>query len=101
MLIKRKLLDNEYFVMPDFFKAVPAQIRKMTKLLFLCFSKVLKEIPVGDLQPDETVDAMHESSLLRNLDHPGIVKFHDSFVDSGFFCIVTEFCEVRVRGCLC
>lgn len=57
-------------------------------------SKVLKELPVGDLQPDETIDAMHEANLLRNLDHPGIVKFYDSFVDGEFFCIVTEFAEV-------
>ena len=56
--------------------------------------KVLKEISVGDLQPDETVDAMHEANLLRNLDHPGIVKFSDSFCDGEFFCIVTEYCEV-------
>ena len=52
---------------------------------------------MGDLQPDETVDAVHESSLLRNLDHPGIVKFQDSFIDENFFCIVTEFCEVTFR----
>ena len=59
--------------------------------------KVLKEISVGDLQPDETVDAMHEANLLRNLDHPGIVKFHDSFIDQENFCIITEYCEVRIR----
>ena len=55
---------------------------------------MLKEISVGDLQPDETVDAMHEANLLKNLDHPGIVKFFDSFMDGEFFCIVTEYCEV-------
>ncbi|GFN79182.1 serine/threonine-protein kinase nek11 [Plakobranchus ocellatus] len=55
--------------------------------------KVLKEISVGDLQPDETVDAMHEARLLSKLNHPGIVKFHDSFIDGEFFCIVTEYCE--------
>ena len=49
---------------------------------------------MGDLQPDETVDAMHEANLLRNLDHPGIVKFHDSFIDQENFCIITEYCEV-------
>ena len=59
-------------------------------------SKVLKEISVGDLQPDETVDAMHEAKLLSKLDHPGIVQFHDSFIDGEYFCIVTEFCEVRI-----
>ena len=55
--------------------------------------KVMKEIHVGDLQPDETVDAMHEANLLRHLDHPGIVKFHDSFIENENFCIVTEYCE--------
>ena len=64
----------------------------------ICFSKVLKEIPVGELEPDETVDAMHEANLLRNLHHPGIVKFHDSFIDGEFFCLITEYCEVR---CMC
>ena len=63
-------------------------------VVFVVFRKVLKEIPVGDLQPDETVDAMHEASLLRNLDHPGIIRFHDSFIDGEFFCIVTEYAEV-------
>ncbi|KAI0212520.1 Serine/threonine-protein kinase Nek11 [Lamellibrachia satsuma] len=55
--------------------------------------KVLKEIAVGDLQPDETVDAVHEARLLSKLDHPGIVKFHDSFLEGDFFCIITEYCE--------
>lgn len=55
--------------------------------------KVLKEIFVGELQPDETVDAMREARLLSNLNHPNIVKFLDSFVDGEFFCIVTEYCE--------
>ena len=60
----------------------------------ISYRKVIKEISVGDLQPDETVDAMHEANLLRNLDHPNIVKFHDSFIDGDYFCLVTEFCEV-------
>lgn len=55
---------------------------------------MLKQIPCGDLAPDETVDAMHEAKLLSKLNNTGIVKFHDSFVDGEFFCIVTEFCEV-------
>ena len=50
---------------------------------------------MGDLQPDETVDAMHEAKLLSKLDHPGIVQFHDSFIDGEYFCIVTEYCEVN------
>ena len=61
---------------------------------------MLKQIPCGDLAPDETVDAMHEAKLLSKLDNTGIVKFHDSFVDGEFFCIVTEFCEVRATSML-
>lgn len=51
---------------------------------------------VGNLRPDETVDAAHEAGLLRHLDHPGIVRFYDSFIEAEFFCIVTEFCDVSV-----
>lgn len=65
--------------------------------IFPVHRKVLKEISVGDLQPDETVDAMHEAKLLSKLDHPSIVQFHDSFIDGEFFCIVTEYCEVCTR----
>lgn len=55
--------------------------------------KVLKEIFVGELQPDETVDAMREARMLSDLKNPNIVKFLDSFIDGEFFCIVTEYCE--------
>lgn len=51
---------------------------------------------MGELQPDETVDAVREARVLSKLDHPSIVKFHDSFIDGESFCIVTEFCEVII-----
>ena len=56
--------------------------------------KVLKEVSVGDMQPDDTVESVHEANLLSKLDHPYIVKYHDSFLDGEYFCIVTEYCEV-------
>ncbi|XP_071959604.1 serine/threonine-protein kinase Nek11-like [Antedon mediterranea] len=55
--------------------------------------KVLKEIPCGELAPDETVGAMHEAKLLSRLQHPNIVRYYDSFLDGEFFCIITEYCE--------
>jgi NIMA (never in mitosis gene a)-related kinase len=55
--------------------------------------KVLKELPMRDVEPGETVDAVREARLLSKLDHPNIVKFHDSFADGDCFCIVTEYCE--------
>ncbi|XP_048190424.1 serine/threonine-protein kinase Nek11 [Perognathus longimembris pacificus] len=57
--------------------------------------KVLKEISVGELNPNETVQATLEAQLLSKLDHPAIVKFHASFVEKTNFCIITEYCEGR------
>ena len=37
------------------------------KSSFSLYRKVLKEIYVGELQPDETVDAMREARLLSNV----------------------------------
>lgn len=62
--------------------------------------KVLKEISVGDLKPNETVEANLEAQLLSKLDHPSIVKFYASFVERDSFCIITEYCEVRLLGYL-
>ncbi|KFV87982.1 Serine/threonine-protein kinase Nek11, partial [Struthio camelus australis] len=55
--------------------------------------KVLKEISVGNLKPNETVEANLEAQLLSKLDHPAIVKFYASFVEQDSFCIITEYCE--------
>lgn len=57
-------------------------------------SKVLKEIPVGDLKPDETVKATQEAQLLSQLHYPAILRFYTSFLERDTFCIITEFCEV-------
>ncbi|KAM6160148.1 serine/threonine-protein kinase Nek11 [Erethizon dorsatum] len=57
--------------------------------------KVLKEISVGGLNPNETVQANLEAQLLSKLDHPAIVKFYASFVEQDSFCIITEYCEGR------
>ncbi|XP_023395812.1 serine/threonine-protein kinase Nek11 isoform X3 [Loxodonta africana] len=61
--------------------------------------KVLKEISVGDLNPNETVQANLEAQLLSRLHHPAIVKFHASFVEQDNFCIITEYCEGRDLDC--
>lgn len=58
--------------------------------------KVLKAISVGDLKPNETVEANLEAQLLSKLDHPAIVRFYASFVERDGFCIITEYCEVRL-----
>ncbi|XP_028612672.1 serine/threonine-protein kinase Nek11 [Grammomys surdaster] len=57
--------------------------------------KVLKEISVGELNPNETMQANVEAQLLSRLNHPAIVRFHASFVEQDTFCIITEYCEGR------
>uniref|UniRef100_A0A673AWC8 non-specific serine/threonine protein kinase n=1 Tax=Sphaeramia orbicularis TaxID=375764 RepID=A0A673AWC8_9TELE len=57
--------------------------------------KVLKQIPVGDLRPDETVRATQEAQLLSQLNHPSILSFYQSFLDRDAFCIITEYCQDR------
>uniref|UniRef100_A0A8C2RBI7 Serine/threonine-protein kinase Nek11 n=1 Tax=Capra hircus TaxID=9925 RepID=A0A8C2RBI7_CAPHI len=61
--------------------------------------KVLKEICIGELNPNETVQATLEAQLLSRLNHPAIVKFHANFVEQDKFCIITEYCEVRLCFC--
>ncbi|KPP72061.1 hypothetical protein Z043_108973 [Scleropages formosus] len=63
--------------------------------------KVLKEIPVGDLKPDETVPATVEAQLLAQLRHPAILRFHTSFLERDAFCIITEYCEDLLVGFVC
>lgn len=54
----------------------------------------MKQIFVGMLEPGETVDALREANLLRQMHHPNILSFHDAFMQNQFVCIVTEYCEV-------
>ncbi|XDV40687.1 hypothetical protein PO909_009719, partial [Leuciscus waleckii] len=61
--------------------------------------KVLKEIHVGDLKPNETVYAIQEAQLLSQLNHPAILKFYTSFLERDTFCIITEYCEDKDLDC--
>ncbi|XP_023252272.1 serine/threonine-protein kinase Nek11-like [Seriola lalandi dorsalis] len=60
--------------------------------------KVLKQIPLGDLRPDETVRATQEAQLLSQLHHPAILTFYHSFLERDAFCIITEYCQMRESG---
>jgi serine/threonine protein kinase len=58
--------------------------------------KVLKEISISDMESDESIESVQEAQLLSKLDNPYILKYHESFLDEDFFCIVTEYCEVNL-----
>ncbi|CAL8354533.1 unnamed protein product, partial [Arctogadus glacialis] len=55
--------------------------------------KVLKEIPLGGLRANETVQASLEARLLSRLHHPHILRFFHSFLEGDAFCIITEYCQ--------
>jgi serine/threonine protein kinase len=46
------------------------------------------------MEADESIETIQEANLLSKLDNPYILKYHDSFLDGEYFCIVTEYCEV-------
>ncbi len=69
-------------------------LRKDKNIEILLFSKVLKEVSIGEMDPDESIESVQEANLLSKLDNPYILKYHDSFLDGEYFCIVTEYCEV-------
>ncbi len=56
---------------------------------------MLKEVSIGDMEADDSIESVQEANLLSKLDNPYILKYHDSFLDGEYFCIVTEYCEVR------
>ena len=45
------------------------------------------------MDPEESIESVQEANLLSKLDNPYILKYHDSFLDGEYFCIVTEYCE--------
>ena len=55
----------------------------------------MKKINLKGLQPKERQAAFLEVKLLRELRHPHVVSFHDSFVNraTNHLCLVMTFCE--------
>ncbi|CAK0880366.1 unnamed protein product, partial [Prorocentrum cordatum] len=55
---------------------------------------VCKMVDVSQASPKETHDAVKESRLLAHFKHPYIVRYRESFTDSGWLCILMEdYCE--------
>ena len=57
---------------------------------------VAKKIQLGPLGEKEQENALQEAKLLRNLNHPNIVKYINSFIDCGMLIIIQEYCEGNI-----
>ncbi|XP_051722400.1 serine/threonine-protein kinase Nek11 [Ctenopharyngodon idella] len=95
------LIANRYIIQQRLGKGSfgTVYLVKDTKAVAAERLKVLKEIPVGDLKPNETVHAIQEAQLLSQLNHPAILKFYTSFLERDSFCIITEYCEDKDLDC--
>ncbi|KAA6395201.1 MAG: putative serine/threonine-protein kinase Nek1, partial [Streblomastix strix] len=54
---------------------------------------IMKEINITQLSEKEQQESLNEIALLQKLNHPNIVKMHESFVDAGLLCIIMDYCE--------
>jgi len=70
----------------SFGKAILVETSDRSKL-------VCKMVDVSRASQKETADAIKEGKVLASLSHPYIVRYRESFTDSGWFCILMDFCE--------
>lgn len=54
---------------------------------------ICKMVDISRASKKEMEDAVKEGKLLASLSHPYIVHYRESFSDSGWFCILMDFCE--------
>mmetsp|Transcript_41167 Transcript_41167/g.74380 ORF Transcript_41167/g.74380 Transcript_41167/m.74380 type:complete len:604 (+) Transcript_41167:87-1898(+) len=54
---------------------------------------ISKMVDVSKASSKERQEAQKESVLLSTLKHPYIVRYRESFTDSGWLCILMDFCE--------
>ncbi|KAF4102905.1 hypothetical protein G5714_015788 [Onychostoma macrolepis] len=99
--VQSSLIANRYLIQQRLGKGSfgTVYLVKDTKAVAEERLKVLKEIPVGGLKPNETVHATQEAQLLSQLNHPAILKFYSSFLERDTFCIITEYCEDKDLDC--
>jgi NIMA (never in mitosis gene a)-related kinase len=54
---------------------------------------VIKQVDVSRMKPKERDEAKKEIKLLAGFQHPNIVRYRDSFIETGVLHIVMDFCE--------
>lgn len=54
---------------------------------------VCKMVDISKASAKEQREALAEGQLLGSLKHPYIVRYRDSFTESGWFCLLMDYCE--------
>ena len=55
---------------------------------------VAKKIVLDGMSESDQTECMQNAGLLKNLDHPNIVSYKESFLENRYLIIVMEYCEV-------
>ncbi|CAJ1334300.1 unnamed protein product [Effrenium voratum] len=50
-------------------------------------------VDVSRATPKEQREALQEGQLLASLKHPYVVRYRESFTESGWFCLLMDYCE--------
>ena len=53
----------------------------------------MKQIKIQECNPGDLQSKLMECSLMRNLRHPYICKFKNTFQDQKILCIIFEYCD--------
>ena len=54
---------------------------------------IAKKVMIKSMNEKDQQKALQEASLMKNLKHPNIVEFHESFIEDGLLYIIMEYCE--------
>ena len=60
---------------------------------------VAKKVLLQGLGEREQAGCMMEAGLLKNLQHPNIVGYKESFLGNNSLIIIMEYCEGKWRAC--
>ena len=61
---------------------------------------VIKMVDLSSMSDDERRSAKREASILGALHHPCVLSHIETFEDSGFLCIITEYCSLGDLGAM-
>ena len=84
------VLEEEYQILRPLAEGGYGQVY-LVKHLKIQKERAMKVIPIKSKNADEKTD--EEIELLKNLDHPNIVKLFEYFCDDEKYYLITEYCD--------